>query len=100
MRPVPLSSKTPEAQASRPSGSLSRAPVSADNVIDLSRYRAKVSRRARSRGINRKPDEFDNYAARMLANALVFLFSTALIITGVWLMNGLAATHSHFGHLS
>lgn len=101
-----LISSLPNQESSSPSRlSFHAAAATAEsgngNVIELSRYRSRFPRKnpkAPAANNDDKPmasNGVDDYPARMQANAIVFLISTVLIMTGIWLMNGLAATYHH-----
>jgi hypothetical protein len=71
------------------------------NVVDLAHYRK--ARRLRPSGLTglhlRAPDGssadlwlHDDYRERMKMNAVVFVFLALLITSGVWLLDGLAAS--------
>ena len=69
------------------------------NIVDLAHYRK--ARRLRPSGLTglRAPEEssadpwrHDDYRERMKVNAVVFVFLMLLITSGVWLLDGLAAS--------
>lgn len=100
-----LISSLPNQESSSPSRlSFHAAAATAEsgngNVIELSRYRSRFPRKnPKAPAVNddkqMASNGVDDYPARMQANAIVFLISTVLIMTGIWLMNGLAATYHH-----
>jgi hypothetical protein len=89
--------------------------VDASNVVDLGHYRrqkrlrSSLSFQAKKQQIFQPPESRQvdfwldaNYRARMKVNAIVFVFLTFLIISGIWLLDELTdafgperLTHQH-----